>query len=76
MRSLGPWLLAALTLGLAPFVPEPHVVGKIRWVLGGANGMSATDWFDLVMHGAPWVGLLVVAGAQGARRLRGRSRGA
>lgn len=52
-------LLASLTLGLAPFFPEPHLFGKIRWVLGGAEGMQAMDWFDLAMHGAPWVWLVV-----------------
>lgn len=51
-------LLATLTLGLAPFTPEPHLFGKIRWVLGGAEGMKPMDWFDLVMHGAPWVWLI------------------
>jgi hypothetical protein len=50
-------LLATLTLGLAPFFPEPHFFGKVRWLLGGANGMQAMDWFDLFMHGAPWVWL-------------------
>jgi len=52
-------VLASLTLGLAPFVPEPHIVGKIRWVAGGAVGMGALDWFDLVLHGAPFVWLAV-----------------
>jgi len=66
----GFWILASLTLGLAPFAPEPHVVGKIRWVLGGADGMALMDWFDLAMHGAPWVGLIVTAGIDIARRLR------
>lgn len=51
-------LVASLTLGLAPFTPEPHLFGKIKWVLGGANGMQPMDWFDLVMHGAPWVWLI------------------
>lgn len=50
-------LVASLTLGLAPFVPEPHLFGKVKWVLGGANGMGLMDWFDLVLHGAPWVWL-------------------
>lgn len=59
--SLATPLLASLTMGLAPFVPEPHIVGKIRWVAGGAVGMGPMDWFDLVMHGAPWVWLGVVA---------------
>lgn len=51
-------LLVCLTLGLAPFVPEPHIVGKVRWVLGGANGMQPMDWFDLLLHGSPWVWLV------------------
>ena len=54
------WLLLSLTLGLAPFSPEPHIVGKIRWVAGGAEGMGGQDWFDLFLHGFPWVGLILV----------------
>jgi len=61
-----------LTLGLAPFAPEPHLVGKLRWVAGGAVGMGAADWFDLVMHGAPWVVLVGMAARDGARWVRGR----
>ncbi|MBK9271818.1 MAG: hypothetical protein IPM48_09475 [Saprospiraceae bacterium] len=53
-------LFASLTIGLAPLYPEPHIVGKIRWVMGGANGMSLMDWLDLCMHGAPWVILIVL----------------
>jgi hypothetical protein len=49
-----------LTLGLAPFSPEPHIVGKLKWIAGGANGMSLMDWFDTLLHGAPWVALIVV----------------
>ena len=48
------FLIASLTLGLAPFTPEPHLWGKIKWIMGGANGMNATDWFDFLMHGTPW----------------------
>lgn len=47
-----------LTLGLAPFFPEPHFFGKIRWMLGGAKGMNAADYFDFLLHGAPWFYLL------------------
>ena len=57
-RLISP-LLLSLTLGLAPFAPEPHIVGKLRWVAGGAVGMGAMDWFDLLMHGLPWAWLLV-----------------
>jgi hypothetical protein len=51
-------ILMTLTLGLAPFTPEPHIVGKIRWIWGGAIGMGAIDWFDVVMHGTPFVLLI------------------
>lgn len=49
------WLVVSLTLGLAPFVPEPHLVSKLRWLMGGAVGMKPIDWFDLVQHGFPFV---------------------
>ena len=51
-------ILASLTLGLAPYFPEPHLLGKIRWVAGGAEGMMPMDWFDLVFHSLPWIALL------------------
>lgn len=62
MTRLAPPLLASLTLGLAPFTPEPHILGKLRWLAGGAEGMAVMDWLDLAFHGAPWVWLLVVLG--------------
>lgn len=49
------WGVASITLGLAPFTPEPHLWGKLKWVIGGAVGMLPSDWFDLAMHGLPWV---------------------
>jgi hypothetical protein len=61
-NNIGIALVASLTLGLAPFLPEPHLFGKIRWVLGGAEGMKAMDWFDLAMHGAPFVWLFYEIG--------------
>ena len=51
---------ACLTLGLAPFFPEPHIVGKIRWVAGGGKGMQLMDVFDLLLHGIPWLAFLVL----------------
>ena len=53
------WIAASLTLGLAPFVPEPHIWGKIKWIAGGAEGMGAIDWFDVLLHGSPWMLLIV-----------------
>jgi len=49
----------SLSLGLAPFRPEPHIVGKIRWIYGGAKGMQMMDWFDFFLHGAPWIWLAI-----------------
>ncbi|MBK7699892.1 MAG: hypothetical protein IPJ39_14795 [Saprospiraceae bacterium] len=51
-------IMACLTLGLAPFVPEPHIWGKVRWILGGAKGMALMDWADFLMHGIPWMLLI------------------
>jgi len=51
-------IIACLTLGLAPFVPEPHVLGKLRWVFGGGTGMQLMDVADLFFHGLPWLLLL------------------
>ncbi|MEE9439156.1 MAG: hypothetical protein V3V14_09165 [Saprospiraceae bacterium] len=48
-------LIASLTLGLTPFFPEPHLWGKIKWVMGGAKGMQLLDYWDLIMHGFPWI---------------------
>lgn len=59
------FLVASLTLGLAPFNP-PHIYGKIKWIIGGnalhpEKGMASTDWFDLLLHGTPWM-LLFISG--------------
>ena len=65
-QKINSWLRMAvfgsLTLGLAPFFPEPHIWGKLQWIIGGAVGMKALDWFDFIFHGAPWfmlIGLLI-----------------
>jgi len=63
MKLLNDWkliILLCLTLGLAPFFPEPHIVGKLKWIAGGAVGMQPMDWFDVVLHGFPWILLLRV----------------
>ncbi len=72
MQKLLSPLLASLTLGLAPFTPEPHLVGKLRWVAGGAVGMKPIDVFDLVLHGAPWLWLLGAALVLALRTLTAR----
>jgi hypothetical protein len=60
-RLINDWtmvILLCLTLGLAPYVPEPHIWGKLKWLRGGAVGMGPMDWFDLLLHGFPWILLI------------------
>ena len=56
-------IVLALTLGLAPFSPEPHIFGKVKWIIGGSTGMQFIDYFDTFLHGSPWL-LLVYAAAK------------
>ncbi|WP_421763252.1 hypothetical protein [Ekhidna sp.] len=58
--KLGYAIGLSLTLGLVPFFPEPHIWGKLKWIAGGANGMGAMDYFDLIFHGFPWVFLIIM----------------
>jgi hypothetical protein len=51
-------ILLCLTLGLAPFFPEPHIWGKLKWISGGAIGMGIKDWFDVLLHGFPFLLLI------------------
>jgi hypothetical protein len=61
MKLLNDWkiiILLVLTLGLAPFFSEPHILGKLKWIAGGANGMQLMDWFDTLFHGFPFLLLI------------------
>lgn len=49
---------AALLLGLAPFAPEPHLLGKIGMLVTGQL-VRPIDVFDLLMHASPVVLLLL-----------------
>ncbi len=58
-----PWnlaIIAALTLGLAPFFPEPHIWEKLKMLVAGEL-VNPIDIFDLVLHAAPWALLLLKA---------------
>ncbi len=52
------FVVLCLTLGLAPFSPEPHLVEKIRMLAGGTL-TRGIDIFDLVLHGLPFLLLAV-----------------
>jgi hypothetical protein len=57
--KLGLAVALCLTLGLLPYFPEPHIWGKLKWIAGGAEGMGIMDYFDTVLHGFPWVFLVI-----------------
>ena len=56
--ALSMLVLASLLLGLAPFFPEPHLWEKLKMLAAGTL-VRPIDIFDLIMHGAPVV-LLVI----------------
>ena len=72
-----PWglvLALCLTLGLAPFTP-PHVWEKLVLLVQGRL-VRAVDWFDLALHGFPWLILALKGGLEVARMPgRGSNRG-
>ena len=51
-------VVLCLTLGLAPFTPQPHVWEKLRMLFAGEL-VKPIDIFDLLMHATPWI-LLVL----------------
>ena len=64
-----PWnilIIAALFLGLAPFVPEPHVWEKLKMLAAGTL-VRPIDIFDLAMHSAPIVLLALKAWREATR---------
>jgi len=64
---LGLLVFAALTLGLAPFVPEPHLWEKLKMLAAGSL-TRPIDIFDLFLHGLPWVLLVAKLALVAARR--------
>lgn len=51
-------VLACLLLGLAPFVPEPHIWEKLKMLITGTLNRPI-DIFDLILHGTPFVLLIL-----------------
>jgi hypothetical protein len=51
-------LIVCLTLGLAPFFPEPHLWEKLKMLVAG-NLVRPIDIFDFLMHGTPWIILVL-----------------
>jgi len=57
-------------LGLAPFIPEPHVWQKLKMLADGTL-TKPIDIFDFFLHGAPW--LVLALKLYRMSQLRGRS---
>jgi len=66
-RNLKRAIIASLTLGLAPFTPEPHIWKQLVNIYYGRT-MEGIDWFDLLMHGAPWLFLSYVLGSMAFKK--------
>ncbi|WP_439114816.1 hypothetical protein [Hydrogenophaga sp.] len=65
------WLVViALYLAVAPIVPEPHLVEKLRMLSQGTL-VKPIDIFDLLLHSAPLV-LLAVRLWRDAQRRRAK----
>jgi hypothetical protein len=64
-----PLVVGALLLGAAPFVPEPHLVEKLRMLLAGELARPI-DVFDLLFHGLLPLLLLLKLGRMAAVRSR------
>ncbi len=65
---------AAIYMAIAPLGEVPHLLGKLRWVSGGAVGMAALDWWDLAIHGIPIVVMCIYWLYVLTRRLRPNTR--
>lgn len=57
-------IILSLTLGLAPFTPEPHLIEKIKMLVSD-NLNKPLDIFDLIMHASP-IALLVMKIGRGS----------
>jgi len=51
-------IVLCLSLGLAPFTPEPHLLEKLKMLASGELG-KLIDIFDLMLHATPWLLLII-----------------
>ncbi len=51
-------ILVCLTLGLAPFSPEPHIWEKLKMLFSGEL-TRPIDIFDFLLHGSPFILLIL-----------------
>jgi len=72
-RSIWIFGILSIFLAFAPFYPEPHLIGKLNWIMGGGVGMNQEDYFDLFLHGGPVVVFLVLIGMSFGKRFKSDS---
>jgi hypothetical protein len=51
-------IVLCLSLGLAPFTPEPHLLEKLKMLAAGELS-KFIDIFDLMLHATPWIMLII-----------------
>lgn len=61
-------VIIALTLGLAPFFPEPHLWEKLKMLAAGTL-TRPVDVFDLLFHASPLVLVLAKLIRMASRRI-------
>ena len=62
-------VIAAVILGGAPFVPEPHIIEKLRMLTNGTL-TRPIDIFDLAYHGLPILLLVLKLGRLAQRPVK------
>jgi len=51
-------IILAILMGIAPFNAEPHLIEKLNMLMAGTL-VKPLDIFDLLMHSAPLVLLII-----------------
>ncbi len=51
-------IILAILMGMAPFNAEPHLIEKLNMLMAGTL-VKPLDIFDLLMHSAPLVLLII-----------------
>ena len=67
-------IVVCLTLGLAPFMPEPHLWEKLKMLTSGELA-KAVDIFDLLLHGTPWILLIIKLVLLSTKKRKNQNRG-
>lgn len=64
-------IIMALIMAVLPFGEQPHLWQKLLLLKDGYLH-KPMDWFDLLLHGGPLVGVVVILAMRGLNRLRAR----